>query len=161
MSTLKDLDPMIRICQIIGLFPFRMELDPVTGQFVRFIFSWCHYVTWYFFALIFLQVGMGVIGFWGQKQFVSSNLFDSSFQQLPTSVLVLVGVSVFTYFLLLIVVKIVVFRYTHLSKAIELFRKLDQLLPEMSYNKNTIRKRTLIGCIITVILVIGVDITHF
>ena len=48
MAGLTVLGPFLRLCQISGLVPFRMEIDPQTKQFQRFVFSYFHPITvWY------------------------------------------------------------------------------------------------------------------
>lgn len=57
MAELKDLRPFIRICQTIGIFPFRMEIDAETGHFKQFSFSFLNPVTcWH--GLLFVSVSL-------------------------------------------------------------------------------------------------------
>lgn len=50
------LRPLIVICQIYGLIPFSMEMDPITGEFQRFTFSLKKAVAWWYVVVFIFQV---------------------------------------------------------------------------------------------------------
>lgn len=51
----EELRPLLRLCQFVGLTPFRIEYDSKTGRFQRFSFSLKYPVTWWY-TLLFLSV---------------------------------------------------------------------------------------------------------
>lgn len=56
MSELVALRPFVRLCQISGLFPFRLESDSETKHFKRFVFSFFHPLTFWYAFLLLLQI---------------------------------------------------------------------------------------------------------
>ncbi len=55
------LRPFILICQIYGLIPFSIEMDPLTGGFQRFTLSLKHFASWWYVFMVFVQFTCYVI----------------------------------------------------------------------------------------------------
>lgn len=47
--------PFLRLCQFVGLIPYRIEFHPKTNRFQRFSFSFKYPITWWY-TLLFLSV---------------------------------------------------------------------------------------------------------
>ena len=56
MAGLEELRFLIVWGNVIGVFPFRMELDPFTKKYKQFTFSFKHPLTWWFLFCSILQI---------------------------------------------------------------------------------------------------------
>ena len=50
-----ELRPFLRLCQFVGLLPFRIEFEQKTNRFKRFSFSLKYPITWWY-TLLFLSI---------------------------------------------------------------------------------------------------------
>ena len=141
MSALKQLGLLVRICQLSGLIPFTMDISQ-TGQFLRFNFSWKHYTTWYYLAVLVLQVTGMVTMSLGGRQFVAS---DGTSFKLPIGLLILTGISVSCYVFLFLLTKItVLLGHARFRKAFAFIREVEQHLGDIipPGKDNSVVKRT-------------------
>lgn len=53
---MNQLRPFLRICQFVGMIPFRLEIDPETDEFLRFSFSFKYPITWWYILLTVLDL---------------------------------------------------------------------------------------------------------
>ena len=157
MSALQDIGLFLRLSQIIGLIPFSYESDPQTGHFVRFKhFSWRHFVTWYYVGIFAFQtIGYLSIVFQQSDRFTSDGFIGGSFQQLPFAAMVLLGMTIICYAFLILIMRMISLRYNHFRNAIGFIQEFELLLPKLpGYNKNTVRRRTVIAWIINIFTVL-------
>lgn len=151
MSTLNALRPFVRLCQIIGLIPYTMELDPETKSFQRFSFSFKSFpARWYSMVLVTQIVGL-VIGGATMKNYFQSDLYAD--MHLPIVIVLLQGTTSFTFFLILVIKRGVVLCYRPLRRVVELLVEVDRHLRDLPKCKNTILSRAIIGLVISITLV--------
>ncbi len=151
MSTLNALRPFVRLCQIIGLIPYTMELDPETKSFQRFSFSFKSFpARWYSIVLVTQICGL-VVGGATLKNYYQSDIYTD--MHLPIVIVLLQGATSFTLFLILIIKRGVVFCYRPLRRVVELLVEVDRHLRDLPECKNTILMRTIIGFLISIALV--------
>lgn len=145
MSTLKQLGTLVRFCQLTGLIPFTMELDPKTGQFLRFAFSWRHYVTWYCLGLFLLQLTGFATIMTAMRQFTNGEEFNNVETKLPISVVILIGVAATFQFFTIVLAKTIVLRHASFRKISAILKKVEEHLLELPNCKNSVLRRTLFG----------------
>lgn len=148
------LRPFVIICQINGLVPFSMEMDPLTRRFVRFSFSYKKLVSWWYaFGTIFqvMVVGIGLV--WS-----SIGVKTGEESGLSTTVVALTVVRNALYMIQILYAKVILLRYKRLRKAIALIQEAEQYLveevPQHLYKGNSVLLRTIIGIILTFFLVL-------
>ena len=155
MSALKELGPLVRLGQLSGLFPFTMEVNPKTGQFIRFHFSWKHYVTFYYISVWIFQITFHIIIAIVALQFIN-NIEDSVKEKLklPLGVVILTVLIVAFYVLTYMLAKLVVLCKNRFSRTVAFIQKVEQ---ELTYDlldrKSSVMKRTIIGFIVIACLV--------
>lgn len=151
------LRPFVVICQINGLLPFSMEMDPLTGRFIRFSLSYKNFVSWWYALVTISQVMVvGIALVWlriGVKTGEESGL--------PTTVIALTLVTRALYMIQILISRITLLRYKRLRKAIALIQEIEHYfmeeMPQHWNNGNSILLRTVIGIILAFFLVICDD----
>ena len=150
MEGLAKLRPLVRFCQIVGFFPFRMEMDLQSGKLKKFTFSYRHPVTWWFIVIqIFGWIHIGIMLLYEKIQ---THVDD----RLRFCFFITFIIEIFFF----IVWRCAGFNISHFGIAVELAIKVDkslECLPPKSMYKDTITLRIYIGLIITVFLVIFID----
>ena len=84
MTIIEDLGPFVRFGNFIGLFPYRLEADPSRLGMKRFVFSWCHLLTFWCIFLLIFEIGL-IIYF--LHNLIMPNLFNTSHIRRQLSVL--------------------------------------------------------------------------
>ena len=151
MDKLTNLRPFVRLCQLSGFIPFRMEVDSETKKFQQFSFSFHHPLTWWFFIIKFIIfVSFYMLFSISQKFFPQLNAEWGS-----KISICFVSMIIFQY-LIIVVMQLSMFRCSRLRKAIELIVKAKQTLnsvSKMAEHKNTVTRRTFFGLLLIFILV--------
>ena len=157
MEGLAKLRPFVRFCQIVGSFPFRMEMDLQSGKLKRFTFSFCHPVTWWY--IMIQSLGWINLVFWfcnesehqGVVEFVQKQ--DSRFR-ISYAISLILGIIYFFYS------RFIVYPLFCFGKTIELAMKVDknlECLPKKSVYKDSITLRIYTGLVISLSLVKFMD----
>jgi len=152
MSALNDLRPFVRLCQIFGVIPFSMEVDPETKSFRRFRFSIKSITAcFYYFAMVCQVVSFLVIGGVLWMQYKSA---EYVYMHLPVAVALLNGSSQFIFFCVQVLKRVVFLRYRTLSRIVALIKEVDRHLFAPPECKSTVLKRTIVGLLFLISLVI-------
>ncbi len=157
MSALNDLRPFVRLCQIFGMIPYSVEMDPETKSFRSFRFHIKSIPAWlYLIALVAQVVAFVVAGgslwiYYKSDEFVDLHL--------PVVVTLLNGSSHFIFMCVQVLKRGIFLRYQSLSRVISLIKEVDRHLIPLPECTNTVFKRTMIGLVILISLVHTVD--HF
>lgn len=124
MPDLKLLRPLVSYCNLTGLFPFYMEIDPVSNSFKRFTLSFHKLHVWWFALVVILQAALSVYAlysivnaFENLKETCSSVLMQISFITL-----------VITIAVAFVAPKIFFFSYRRIEKACLLIKEVDDML---------------------------------
>ena len=146
MSALEQMRPFFRLCQCVGFFPFRMEIDKRTKKFQQFSFSWRYPITWWFVTLILAQFFMF---------FVMMNDASKSFRKdLPITISISLLGSSFIFIILINSARFwVTLRLKTLLQVIQQLQIIEKSLREHYDRQCNIKLRTVIGCICTFIWV--------
>ena len=147
MKGLAKLHPFIRICQLSGFIPFRMEIDPLTKKFQGLAFS-CLLGWWSAFLKMISLAGVIFIIMW---DIVPKSLVARGEQaSLKTFCFQCMGVSqVISVFM----IQLTALRSNHIRKAMELIQEADDILESVANSavpEDTIVRRTFIGAVLTV-----------
>lgn len=144
------LRPFIIICQIYGLIPFSMEMDPVTAGFQRFTCSLKNFVTWWYACVLVVQVTC----------YLSSMVFEMKFATnakesgVSSTVLILSVGTQLLYMVQIFFCRIVVLKFKRLRRVITLIHEVEQHLKEVLENsKDSILQRIILGVLFVVIMV--------
>lgn len=126
MLIFDQLRPLVFACQIFGVIPFYMETDPDTNQFKKFSFSWKRPVTWWFICffianLIFLPIYTRM--FW--QIFYNIGVVRSN---VPLAFIGFMLMEHIFFFLLIVMARYILFKYSHFHRAISLIQKVHNLL---------------------------------
>ena len=148
MSALEQMRPFFRLCQCVGFFPFRMEIDKRTRKFQQFSFSWRYPITWWFVTLVLAQFF---------TFFVMVKMNDASIslkKDLPITISIsLTGSTFFSIILINSARFWVTLRLKTLQQVIQQLQIIEKSLREHSDYQCNIKLRTVIGCICTLIWV--------
>lgn len=149
--TIRKLRPFITICQIIGLVPFSMKMDPKTGGFIEFNYSVKNFVSWWYNFV-------GIVQTTGFFFVMLIGVIDSKPSITPIAVTVLLKATQFLYLLQILLAKIVPIRYKRFRRIVNLIIEVEQhlstILPgSIINNKDTIVSRTFIGILVIVFMV--------
>lgn len=143
------LRPFVLICQINGLVPFSMEMDPVTGRFLKFTFSYKKFVFWWYAFVAIFQVSV-VLCFSLMSSGINIKTGEES--GLSTIVVALTLVTRALYMIQVFLARIILLRYKHLRKAIALIREVEAYLieeiPHHHSKKDYIVFRTIVGLVL-------------
>lgn len=150
--TIRKLRPFVTICQIIGLVPFSMKMDPKTGGFIEFNYSLRKFISWWY-------IFMGIIQMADYIFVMSVSLIASKSGATLTAAAVLLKATQFLYALQILLVKIAPIRYKRFRRIVNLIREVEQhfsvMLPgSIVNNRDTIVSRTVIGILVIVFMVV-------
>jgi len=127
-----------------------MELDPVTGGFLKFTLSYKNkFISWWFAFVAIFQVSV-ILCF----SLMSSGIYLKNEEEsgLSTIVVALTLITRVLYMIQVLFVRIILLRYKRLRKAIALIREVEQyLMEEMPHHHSetdSIILRTIIGTIL-------------
>lgn len=154
MVILEQLRPFVMFCQFYGMFPYYMELDPITKKFKMFSFSVKHPVTWWFFFVILAQL---VVIYFDIK--ISWKiLFEDAFPCLhkPTTFVIFFCSEHLFFFILVLLVRYMTLQYSHLRKAIIYTQKAhSELQVEDLPQENipAVKRRVFVGLFLAVVFV--------
>ena len=150
MGVLEQLGPFVYFGQLTGLLPYRIKFNPFTGRFKDFTFSWCDRITFWFVLNIGFQFLPLVVLVW---LFMVAQLYESStFTNLPLPLILLYGIIVVNHYLMIILSRIIMFRFKKLSIAInslidDTVRYLEEL-ESLPHCQNSTKKRTIVGILL-------------
>ena len=133
---------LIQFSNVSGLLPFRMVLDEQTKRFKRFDGHWRHPSNWWFLSFLLVQFGLHIIGPFS----VYSTWVSSSFIYLAVFIF-----GFFNFSLFFSSLRLFLFRFRHLEKALEIFESIDRLLSTRTRCNS--KRRTIIGIVINLIWV--------
>ncbi len=149
MSALEQMRPFFRLCQCVGFFPFRIDIDQQTGKFQQFSFSWRNPVAWWYVALFLSQFFVFFMLLMTVLQETETN--PHSGIELPLTISMSLGLSHIIYCLLIFSARLwVTFCFTTLRQAIQQMQIVEQLLGEHPHAhccRCTVRIRIFIGII--------------
>ena len=144
---------LVRFCNLIGLFPFRMILNEQTNQFHRFDRHWRHPSNWWFVFIFMAQTFLTL-------QVVYMVVLPHSNSNNEPNKTNFVYQMIFFAFILTHMIlswcpRIILFRLRLLESAVENLHRIDRTLSKISLIKpcDTTRRRTLVGISITFLLV--------
>ena len=152
MEGLAKIGPFVRICQLIGFIPFRMEIDPQTKTFRRFTFSMRDPLTWWFIVLKIFALGALCFSLY-------AILFSSPIDPMPNDEAVKFVSSVCQPIITIasmFIEQFFMIRYSNLGNAIEFIKKADETLESVSNierRKDSVISRTIVGVLFTLCLV--------
>ena len=146
MEGLATLGPFVRLCQLSGFFPFRMELDAETGRFLGLRqFSWRHPLTWWFLTVKLVTLSF-VVPWVGMVR----SLLSKTDQEM------LLKACLSCQEIFAMVVSVMIFLtplgFSRLGRAVDLIRKADDCLlsvPEAVRGGDTVILRTCTGFLAT------------
>jgi hypothetical protein len=137
----------VRICNVCGLFPFRMIVDKATGKFKRFDGSWRHPANWWFLLLVLI----------GHTYFsVSWVNFSWLHLTIDNDQHISVHLIVFMLFLAILLILfsiplLFLFFYRRFETAIEILNRVDKKLAKVNHGVCSDRWRMYFGIAITTI----------
>jgi hypothetical protein len=130
----------MRFCNVCGLLPFRMVLDPVSHRFKRFDSHWRHPANWWFLLqLIPYPILLSIAVYYAFTVFMTDK--TESMTAVLSVAVMLYGFNVFA---LNSIHRLTLFRLRQLETAIEILDRVDRVLDKMIRIPCTNRRRTLI-----------------
>ena len=140
MGIYENFSPFVRFGQLMGLFPYRIELS---NKFKRFIFSWQHPLSLWAFVSFIIQL----------VPLVATSLFlNSSNLQLniPATIMALFGVTAGAHFITILINRGLTLRYSLLrsvfdSLSVKVVEELEKFIGPFPHSKNQIKLQTLVG----------------
>ena len=132
--------------QFTGFIPYRMQSDP-SSSCKKFVFSWCHPLTWWFtlsFAMKMISLVATILMF----QFVEE--FSRIILTLPKAIIALLCIANVTHYAMLIISHGTMLRCRKLRSAVasitaKPIKELEDRITDFPTYINTLKKRTLIG----------------
>ena len=155
MEGLVGLRPFVWLGQLSGFLPFRMEVEPETGKFLRFRFSFRHPLTWFYIST--------------KIMFLLSLYWHVGSEDLPWADasgegMMLIRICTTFYSISLVVtelvVPLIVLRCRRLGNAVELIRTTDATLESMGAKAtggDGVIRRTWIGLLLMLFSVMASD----
>ena len=148
MSGVVQMRPLVRLCQACGILPFRMELDAAGKQLQKFTFSYVHPLT-VWFALLQL---MPIIVNWTSLR--GSRIRPLFFSDLPPPLCrTLQYVTALCYAGCLVVMFLLPLRYSHIRKAAQSIRQVEEKLKSSTDARLNVERRLFIAAAVALILV--------
>ena len=135
----------VRFCNISGLFPFRMVLNEVTGKFKRFDCHWRHFANLWFIFVLLAQLAFTVLVIYISMPFFSNSpLYTFSALMDACSFCILNWTP-----------RLLFFHFKKLEMVFDCLNHFDKVLANSNCRVPccTIRRRTIIGIIISSVLV--------
>ena len=137
---------LVQLCNLCGMFPFRMVLDNDTKQFKYFDHHWRHPANWWFllltitypvFVFVFTYVGLTFI-----VHDAESVILQTAIGMYLSSLLIIVSIP-----------RLFMFRFRNFERALEILHRIDYILDKISPSSRVIRRFTIIGIAIISALV--------
>ncbi|KAI9565954.1 hypothetical protein GHT06_009752 [Daphnia sinensis] len=155
MSVFDQLQPFVSLCQACGLIPYTTKHNSVTGKFERFTFSIGNFSTWWFLLVLVLQISIVVLI--GQLNEELQGAVLSTDRNIPTTMIVLTGVSSTAFLAQLVSSRWIVLKYRRLGNAVEAVQKAESLFGEkfIAEHQSSIKTRFLAGFAVIVIMTIS------
>ena len=149
MTDLERTRILVRWSNVIGVQPFRVELDADTGKFRRFNFSWRHPVTWWF---VVSTVLMAVIAWFVFDIYVTlqSSIYET---ESPTIAKVVYPILQLGSFLTIINPYMLIWRWKDLAEAVKWVHKFDRAVEDVGNLPCQTKRRILFGLLSTYALV--------
>jgi hypothetical protein len=151
MVVFEQLGYLIRFGQVIGVVPYSMKTDRLTGEFKRFQFSWCHPITfWCILVIIFqtIHICLALFGFNGKME------QEFSSYKMSKMVVIIMAVGQMDSLVMFFIIRAITFRYSQLQLAAQFLTKQTvkalEELEKLPNCKNSIKLRTLIGISIVI-----------
>lgn len=144
------LRPFILICQIYGLIPFSIEMDPLTGGFQRFTLSLKHFASWWYVFMVFVQFTCYVIS----VVLRGKNMTTAEDLGVSPIILSLTSATQVMYWIQVSLSRIDVLKVKRWRRVITLILEVEEHLSEVVRDsKDSIFLRTILGVLITTIMV--------
>ncbi|KZS06902.1 Uncharacterized protein APZ42_029437 [Daphnia magna] len=144
MSVFEQLQPFVSLCQACGLIPYAMKRNSTSGKFERFTFSVRNVSTWWFLLLLVLQISIVLVV--GQLNLDMQDVLSTD-RNIPTTMIVLSGISSFTFLAQIVSSRWIALNYRHLGNAVEAVQKAESLFGEkfIAEHQSSIMTRFFIG----------------
>ena len=128
-NTMDQLRPFFTLCQACGMIPYSINYNFKTNvKTVRFSFSFRNFVTWWFLAILVLQLGIPCMIFVFSQMFFTDVSSDG---EAPVTITVLGTSTVFCFVAQLFVARWIVLRYyklfRHIIKSAYVIERLLQV----------------------------------
>ena len=104
----------VRFCNVCGLFPFRMILDPISGRFKRFDHHWRHPANWWFILNIICYLMFFSLG----AYYMVFSLVANETIFIPVVLAVVLILYAFNVLALNSIPRLLLFRLRHLETAV-------------------------------------------
>ena len=144
------LRPFILICQIYGLIPFSIEMDPLTGGFQRFALSLKHFASWWYVFMVFVQFTCYVIS----VVLRGKNMTTAEDLGVSPIILSLTSATQVMYWIQVSLSRIDVLKVKRWRRVIALILEVEEYLSKgVRDSKNSISSRTILGALIITIMV--------
>lgn len=127
MSVFKHLRPLVSLCQACGMIPFTMEENVISNKFVRFTFSFRHRTTWWFMVLFVLQFGLQFVMVKLSVSILDGLIND---ENVPMTVTILSGITMFSYTAQILLSRWIVLNYRKLRNAAKALQEVERLFGE-------------------------------
>jgi Kef-type K+ transport system membrane component KefB len=127
MSVFEHLRPLVSLCQACGMIPFTMEENVISNKFVRFTFSFRHRTTWWFMVLFVLQFGLQFVMVKLSVSILDGLIND---ENVPMTVTILSGITMFSYTAQILLSRWIVLNYRKLRNAAKALQEVERLFGE-------------------------------
>ena len=138
MAGLERLRSLILWANVVGVLPFRMDLDPVTGKFRRFTFSWKGPFVYWSVIMLTIQTSLTVY-----LQFQKGALDISS--EVPLTQKITMIVMQYDFVLLSFVPYLLLYRWKNLEAAVKYAHKFDRMIDDEANRPCKTKRRIVIG----------------
>ena len=144
------LRPFIIICQVYGLIPFSMEMDPDTGGFQKFTVSPKKIASWWYAFVFILQVTCYLIS----MILRAKNVTKAEDLGVSPVVLSLTATTPMMYMIQVFFSRIVVLKLKPLRRVITLIQEVEQHLWKIvQHSGDTLLPRSILGFFFATIMV--------
>lgn len=127
---IQQIRPFVSFCQACGFFPYVMEYHPITGEFVKFTFSYRNLTTWWFVFIIVYHIVSPIGALSESRKYVNLLTTDP---ELPITVTLCGAGNVLSSYIQIFSIRwMVLFRYRGLQNAVSQVLKVEKLLHETS-----------------------------
>ena len=142
MSCLDKLRYFFRLCQFIGILPFRMDDDKITGRFKKFSYSWKYPISWWHITTSVASIISAVL-------ILEETFKNSDIEDLPLIVKITIKTIITLYVVLILLSRyILLFKFHTLCKAIQFMQRIETYITvDHPKNRNNIQLRTILGLI--------------
>ena len=160
MGVLDDLVPFVRFAQFVGLFPFKIKRNSLSGRFDGFKFSCSHLITFWYVLVLVVQVAPLIKH--AMPMLPQDNLngnFNSS-SKLPAIFNLPIYTHLSVHYAMIVIIRSATLRYRQLNLVFNYLNSdtLRELEGLENGCRNTIKKRSLIGISLILMTVCKVSI---